>query len=154
MPVSRSESSRSNFQASRVPAGCPDSHQSPLPSPRLQAPAALLVPRHPDATRRLPFDGDDSPISAPLQSASPTAAGYLISVTAAPRYNQCGIPCCSRPKGIVTEIDSHVIIEKCLCLISFVLKAVKRKANFEKSKKLKERLQAYRKETAETENVM
>lgn len=29
-------------------------------------------------------------------------------------------------------------------------KAVKRKANFEESKKLKERLQAYRKETAET----
>lgn len=31
-------------------------------------------------------------------------------------------------------------------------KAIKRKANFEQSKKLKERLQAYRKETAEMQS--
>ncbi|KAD2805009.1 hypothetical protein E3N88_38386 [Mikania micrantha] len=37
------------LQASRVPAGCHNSHQSRLPSLRLQVPAALLVPRHPDA---------------------------------------------------------------------------------------------------------
>ncbi|KAJ9552461.1 hypothetical protein OSB04_016506 [Centaurea solstitialis] len=65
----------------------------------------------------------------------------------------CARPCVFYVKKIIYLIDTlRSLFARCLSAL--LKRAVKRKENFEESKNLKERLQAYRKEASQTENLM